>query len=679
MGKSDKKEKHTHKKSTSREVKKDKKSKSGEVKKHKKSKKHSHRDKSPSKDTHTTTSDLLDQQQQPASATVTPSKRSIDVPTDPASPKRAKLSTSAGSNVVLPGKQYSSDSDSDSSGDDIKRPVINKVAPPPSAAVPTKQSARSKKYISDSDSDDTDNDSSRSKPLIKPSPAVMKATPKNKSTPAKQYSSNSDSDDTDNESRRPKTLTKPTPEATKATAKNKSTSAVKSAPAKQYSSDSDSDDTDNESRRPKTLTKPTPAATKATPKNKSTPAKQYSSDSDSDDSDSDTAENEHHQRSNPENVALSLVNGGTMTTNAPIIREPTALERRLIRRKSDTALGEYSSNRLQRNRMYRNKERDSKEEYARRFVDDADKYNVQHDFFISDSESESDSGDDYSGEPLPWHANAYNTEALRKKVEEEGWKLRGGRITRQEDIRLEKRIKKICRRENKTLEDFREMLDEEFSVNKSFWLKIAKVIPDRSMPIILRACRRRYNEHAYSKTPWTSEMDRQLLEYLKIDGKDFKLIEEKMQRSRVEIRSHAAELLHPEKTRVYKITTFSDEEFQDLTEKVSVYKGKVPWPKVTAAYNSAHPGNTRTLYQCQHAWRTRNRNKEFTVTDKLAFVRRMRQYGWKKETEMVMATLSDDFGYDMAVLKNFYLKSRTTIPDFEKKNVPGKISWSRKL
>jgi hypothetical protein len=33
----------------------------------------------------------------------------------------------------------------------------------------------------------------------------------------------------------------------------------------------------------------------------------------------------------------------------------------------------------------------------------------------------------------------------------------------------------VLQRENKTLEDFREMLDEEFSVNKSFWLKIGKV------------------------------------------------------------------------------------------------------------------------------------------------------------------------------------------------------------
>lgn len=83
------------------------------------------------------------------------------------------------------------------------------------------------------------------------------------------------------------------------------------------------------------------------------------------------------------------------------------------------------------------------------------------------------------------------------------------------------------------MEDFRDMLDEDFSVNKAFWLMIgkehlgggrqilivllflavlAKVIPDRPMAIILRACRRRYNEHSYSKDPWTSEMDRQLLE-----------------------------------------------------------------------------------------------------------------------------------------------------------------------
>lgn len=36
---------------------------------------------------------------------------------------------------------------------------------------------------------------------------------------------------------------------------------------------------------------------------------------------------------------------------------------------------------------------------------------------------------------------------------------------------------------------------------------------------------------------------------MKIDGKDFKLIEQKMRRSRMEIRTRAAELLQPEKTR----------------------------------------------------------------------------------------------------------------------------------
>ena len=71
---------------------------------------------------------------------------------------------------------------------------------------------------------------------------------------------------------------------------------------------------------------------------------------------------------------------------------------------------------------------------------------VNRDYYISDSDEDSDSDDDYdSNSKYEWHQKLPHTTVYKKKVESGEWQVKTGRLTVEELIRLEKRIKKIGR------------------------------------------------------------------------------------------------------------------------------------------------------------------------------------------------------------------------------------------
>lgn len=88
---------------------------------------------------------------------------------------------------------------------------------------------------------------------------------------------------------------------------------------------------------------------------------------------------------------------------------------------------------------------DAKVQYDRRRVRQSN-HKVNPDFFISDSESDTDSDASYSHEPdLPWHRSIDRHAKIREKVAKEGWNVKTGKWSADERLKLEKRIKKICR------------------------------------------------------------------------------------------------------------------------------------------------------------------------------------------------------------------------------------------
>lgn len=366
-----------------------------------------------------------------------------------------------------------------------------------------------KNYTSDSDSDSTDNDN-RYKAINNDNTnnAIRPKTPikelKSKITPKRAYMSDSNSDSTDNENKNPITNHPPTKR------KVLITTTTKPSPSLDYMSDSDSDSTDNENHKPTTIDYRKGSATvnNSTKYNNSSPT--FMSDSDSDSTDNEihkaiTNTNKHGKipttlsSTNIYNNDTQKLKSNTPTISSPsttstsikksqnkkivkknskihsweyinsdssdydysnksdsdsdssdhvskkIIATPSGTTS-LVKNKNDIIRGLYSNNRLQSTNTFRNKNRDEKIEYKTRFIDEADKYNIQHDFFVSDSESDTDSNDSYSGEAPPWHRTIDSYYYTRKKAEENGWDLNLKKsLTKEELIRLEKRIKKICR------------------------------------------------------------------------------------------------------------------------------------------------------------------------------------------------------------------------------------------
>ncbi|RCH78469.1 hypothetical protein CU098_003239, partial [Rhizopus stolonifer] len=92
------------------------------------------------------------------------------------------------------------------------------------------------------------------------------------------------------------------------------------------------------------------------------------------------------------------------------------------------------------------------------------------------------------------------------------------RLGYSDKVKLEKRIKKICKRENMTFSQAREIFS---SSNRKphirFFQKIGKVFPNMSLHILAKICKETYHEKRNIQ-PWTPEEAEKLKELLKIHG-----------------------------------------------------------------------------------------------------------------------------------------------------------------
>ncbi|KAI8082993.1 uncharacterized protein BX664DRAFT_339571 [Halteromyces radiatus] len=606
-----------------------------------------------------------------------------------------------------PSRTYFSDSDSDSTDNEsyerstplpTKYSQISVVSP----IIKKENASKPSKYSSDSDSDSTDHDSkSRSstassikhsipKPSTVPAPSYGNKTNLTKPT---KYTSDSDSDSTDNDS-------KQQPAATAAATPSKRyhvttlNTSVRSATTNmeqlnkghKYSSDSDSDSADNnDHRHPIQLTKNTSMSKSLSTTLSSRGSKQqtkrgvprsseYIMDSDSSDNDTTT------YKTNPEKVAMDLINNvqngkENNTSDSSSSDDNETVTKRKIRQRGTGRKGtdEYIINRLQSRGIYRDKNKHQSEDYKRRFIDEADKYDIHHDFFISDSESDTDSNDSYSEELLPWHAICLDTSRLRKKVGETNWKVNSNPITRAEEIRLEKRIKKICRRQNYGLEDFQGILAAGYGSHRRLWQMILKPFPDRAAKMVIEWCNRKYNKYGYSGQPWTDEMTKQLKEYLKIYGRRYGVIEEKMKRPRDEIKQRALALKDKNKKHEAIGSPWSEEEKEKLIQVITETRQK-GWTSFKDIAKRYFP--TRTAAQCNTQWQKRNANKTgLSIDDKLAVIQQMKKTKLKAERDLKFEEIANELGVGISsTLRSFYIKIRSTIPKYETMNLPDTLN-----
>ncbi|CAO3631916.1 unnamed protein product [Cunninghamella echinulata] len=598
-------------------------------------------------------------------------------------------------------KNYTSDSNSDSTDDDnsnktLNNNSINNTIHSKTPIKVLKSKVTSKRaYKSDSNSDSSDNEDKKpiiNRPHTKRKTLITTAT--TTPPPSLGYMSDSDSDSTDHENHKPTTTTNHKKESTIVNSSTKYNNASST-----FMSDSDSDSSDNEvyktiinknknakiptasssayihnngtqklkSNTPTTSSSTTTTSTSSIKKlqNKKTAEKnnmihswEYIN-SDSSDYDYSNKSDSDNDNDSSDSVSkkITVIPSGTTS---------------LVKNKNDTVRGIYSNNRLQSTNTFRNKDRDEKIEYKTRFIDEADKYNIQHDFFVSDSESDTDSNDSYSGEAPPWHRTIDSYYYTRRKVEENGWDLNLKKsLTKEELIRLEKRVKKICRREGLSKNDFHDLVFDSARNHKLFWRKVAKVFPDRPLTILIDRSRLAYNKYRYKNLSFTKKEDEQLIEYVKLYGKDFKKIQDLMQRGIPELQERYNILLkgtnnsNKEKNRDKKEWTENEKEKLYELVKESRQSGWKSWDSIASILGENHSGHS-----CQLQWERRNNPKQLGLHDKLKIILTLKKFGYKSETDIRMTKIADELGIPRSRIKDFYLKTRSTIDGYEKKTLP---------
>ncbi|KAI9497968.1 Myb-like DNA-binding domain-containing protein [Zychaea mexicana] len=309
---------------------------------------------------------------------------------------------------------------------------------------------------------------------------------------------------------------------------------------------------------------------------------------------------------------------------------------------------------------------------------------VNRDYYISDSDEESDSDDDGSPE-YPWHEKMTDRKQLKAKVDSGEWKVKMGRFTIEELIKLEKRIKKIGRRENLTLEQLREtILAENFKANSKFWHRIVKVFPDRSLTQIYNHTKECYHVDAY-KVQWTKEEDEKLLELVKQYDNHFSKIAKEMDRTRKACHDRYRTL----KNKSTRRRGWTKDEMEKLDKAVKEYTQKhgkdISWEYIAKTYFDGE----RNQLQIRKKWdsmqhtsheahepsaadvvivRTR---KDVTVQAQLMLFEQMQNMGWRSENAIDYNKVNTDkFKINKETARKTYYKMRDSISGCEKMKFP---------
>ncbi|KAG0761104.1 hypothetical protein G6F24_007814 [Rhizopus arrhizus] len=484
----------------------------------------------------------------------------------------------------------------------------------------------SPQYQSASDSDETDRENKRSKIEA---PGSKRSEADQLKSVSKQYESASDSDETDTE-------------------KNKSTIAhlhshvhdQSKSRSKQYESASDSDETDTESNNQKAANA-TPAERirsleKRQVQSKAFRTKEFvnsDSDSDGDDESSDSEED----------------------GNLFVYEEQKKRE--------------LNSNRISFRRKLEYNENSSAAVNFKNKASDAFVPTVHQDFFISDSESDTDSNDDYDPNSFPeWQKNFNN-----KPTKATDWpKTR--RFGYADNLKLEKRIKKICRRENISFQEVQEIFSSSRpSKHLEFFRKIARPFPNIPLKALAVHCKEAYNPKRDKKS-WTKEEVQRLNELVGIYGKDPKTLSKHLDRTALDISTYMSRHNKDEKTKVVRgrWTKEDDELLAKVIAEQLAKEGKgvkIRFAEIVTVFCGK-----KSLFQIQNRYKriqhlikpdgTLMKDRKATVLEELEYLERLKEQAIKEN--LVEESQLNMFKHSGFVTSKFYYNQRAKIPGFEK-------------
>ncbi|CEG63921.1 hypothetical protein RMATCC62417_00987 [Rhizopus microsporus] len=489
-----------------------------------------------------------------------------------------------------------------------------------------------KQYQSASDSDDTDKEQSTQRP------SVLK-------TDQKQYQSASDSDDTDHE-------------------QSKQRPSVSKVVEKQYQSASDSDDTDKEQ----------PTQRQSVSK---TNQKQHPSASDSDETDQEQQPlsiiERKRKRSDANYRTREIIEDSDESDfSSDDDSEPNV---------DQFALGNQKKRKLKSNRICNrrtleyNKDASAADNYKNK-ASSAFVPTVHQDFFISDSDSDTDSNDDYGSDSFPeWQRSFKNRPANASH-----WP-KARRFGYSDNLKLEKRIKKICRRENISFQQVQEIFaSDRPSAHLKFFQKIARPFPNVSLKSLAMHCRDAYHPKR-DNTPWTDEEVKKLNELVKVYGANPKKLSEHLNRTPLDISRYMNRNRTNDISKVSRGRwTKEDDELlaKAVAKQLATGDGKLRALDIEPLFNSK-----KTKEQIHNRYkRIRHRikpdgtlmeDRKATVIEELEYLEKLKeQVVNNKLQEESQLNLLKDSGF---VTAQFYYKRRARIPGFEKMKVLGKYKY----
>ncbi|GAA5803888.1 hypothetical protein HPULCUR_009373 [Helicostylum pulchrum] len=289
---------------------------------------------------------------------------------------------------------------------------------------------------------------------------------------------------------------------------------------------------------------------------------------------------------------------------------------------------------------------------------------VKDDEFISDSESDTDSGEDYETREYPsWQ----RTLSLKHNKEKDPWPTQR-KFGYSDKLKLEKRIKKICKREGLSFGEAREI----FSSSKRrphirFFQKIAKVFPNMSLHALAKQCKMMYHVKRVS-APWTPGEIAKLKELIEEHGTSPTTLSEYMERSPKNISDFMYNHMSTDSKR------WEPEEDQ-IIAKAAAKLGPGQSFSATALVSEFYGTRTpkqihRRYYTLRHLIKedgTIEPKRKATLSEELDYLKGLlkqaEDLGLEEESQL---DYSKNKGF---VASSFYLKSRCTINGFEKMHI----------
>ncbi|KAG2234770.1 hypothetical protein INT48_000119 [Thamnidium elegans] len=529
------------------------------------------------------------------------------------------------------------------------------------------------------------------------------------STPApKVYESASDSDETDKEEQN----TKPAPKADPKPTPKADPKPTPKADPKVYESASDSDETDNEIAQPnrkadlklspKTERKPKSAAEKNVQKDTAGPEEAVRaeparteiaadiemSDTEEDAMEEDTsAEKSKDQISSNKRKAVDgkvkyrtsdIVSGSESESDSNHANKNDRFNVKKAYKSMEFSLQKTANvEHLKANRISFRKKRDYDDhltaaENIKGRLNDLFVPSVRENEFISDSESDTDSGEDYeTREYTSWQ----RTLGLKHDKEKDPWPTQR-KFGYSDKLKLERRIKKICKvKKKKKKLKYIHILTYYLAKRRPyirFFQKIAKVFPNMSLHALAKQCKMMYHTKRVS-SPWTPEEIAKLKELIEEHGTSPTILSEYMERSPKNISDFMYNHMSTGKINSKRWTPEEDQIIAKAAAKLAPgqsfsAKALVPLFEGTRTPKQIH----RRYYSLRHLIKedgTIEPKRKATLMEELDYLKGLlkqaEDLGLEEESQL---DYSKNKGF---VASSFYLKSRCTINGFEQMHIKG--------